>query len=94
MAESYADLDLATLRAMARAADLPGADRMSHDELVDALRRAGLADPAGKPIDTQLSDPGDPGPEIYHGKGVGRREAAGGAGAQTGTTAGPGGPNR
>lgn len=90
MAESYADLDLATLRAIGRAANLPDADRMSHDELVDALRRAGVADPAGKPIDTQLSDPGDPGPEIYHGKGVGRREAAGGAGAQTGRT--PPGP--
>lgn len=94
MVESYADLDLATLRAMARAANLPDADRMSHDELVDALRRAGLADPTGRPIDTQLSDPGDPGPGIHHGEGVGRRETAGGAGAQTGTTPGPAEPNR
>jgi hypothetical protein len=90
MAESYADLDLATLRAMARAANLPGADRMSHDQLVDALRRAGLADPGGKPIDTQLADPGDRGPGVYRGEGVGRREAAGGPGAQTGGT--PPGP--
>jgi hypothetical protein len=94
MAESYADLDLATLRAMARAAKLPDADRMSHDELVDALRRAGLAVPAGKPIDTQVNDPGDPGPELYHGKGVGRREAVGGAGAQAGAEPRPSEPYR
>ena len=90
MAESYADLDLATLRAMARGAGLPDADQMSHDELVDALRRAGLADPTGEPVDTRLSDPGDPGSGVNHGKGVGRRETAGGAEAQTGDS--PPGP--
>jgi hypothetical protein len=93
MAESYADRDLATLRAMARGAGLPDADQMSHDELVDALRRAGLADPTGEPIDTHLSDPGEPGSGVYHGEGVGRRETAGGAEAQAGTTSGPGEPN-
>lgn len=85
MAESFADEDLATLRAIAYAAGIPGSERMSHDQLVSALRRAGLAEPTGGPIDTSLADPGDPGTDEgrYHAQGVGRRESAGGAAAQT-----------
>jgi hypothetical protein len=71
MAESYADEDLETLRAMALSAGLPNASEMSHDELVTALRDAGLARPTGKPVDTS---PGDPDAGVYHGEGVGRRE--------------------
>ncbi|HEX5542860.1 MAG TPA: hypothetical protein VFX60_15075 [Micromonospora sp.] len=84
MAESFAE-DTATLRAMARGAGLTGIEEMSHDELVTALREAGLAEPTGEPIDTSLADPGDPGTDegVYHGAGVGRRETLGGAGAQT-----------
>jgi hypothetical protein len=77
MSESYADQDLATLRAIARSAGLTDADQMSHDELVDALRRAGLAEPSGQPIDAQMSDHGDRDPSLYHGEGVGRREETG-----------------
>ncbi|SDZ16356.1 hypothetical protein SAMN05444365_106101 [Micromonospora pattaloongensis] len=84
MAESYADQDLATLRAIAHGAGLPGADRMGRDELVTALRDAGVAEPGGRPIDADLSDPGDPGPGVYHGRGVGRRETVGGVGARAG----------
>lgn len=85
MAESFAEQDLATLQAMAYAVGIPGSDRMSHDELVTALRRAGLSEPAAGPIDTSLADPGDPGTDegVYHRQGVGRRESAGGPGAQT-----------
>ncbi|MEV4754254.1 hypothetical protein AB0J86_03945 [Micromonospora sp. NPDC049559] len=74
--ESYADLDLATLRAIARGANVPGADRMSHDELVGALRWVGADQPTGEPVDTKLSDPNDPETDagLYHGQGVGRRE--------------------
>ncbi|HEX5595721.1 MAG TPA: hypothetical protein VFX61_06845 [Micromonosporaceae bacterium] len=84
MAESFGDSDTATLRAIARGAGLIGAEQMSHDELVVALREAGLSEPTGKPIDTSLADPGDPGTDagVYHGAGVGRRETVGGAGAQ------------
>lgn len=93
MAESFADQDLVTLRAIAYAAGLPDSDRMGHDELVTALRRAGLSEPAAGPIDTSLADPGDPGTDegVYHGRGVGRRESAGGPAAQTaaGRTATP-----
>ncbi|OKI85100.1 hypothetical protein [Micromonospora sp. CB01531] len=97
MAESFVDKDLATLRAIAYAAGIPGCERMSHDELVTALRRAGLSEPTGGPIDTSLADPGDPGTDegIYHGQGVGRRESSGGPAAQTAAPRpGPPGPGR
>ncbi|MFI7281814.1 hypothetical protein ACIBOV_16310 [Micromonospora chersina] len=84
MAETFADQDLTTLRSIARGAGITDTERMPHDELVDMLRRAGLADPDARPIDTSLADPGDPGvPGAYHAQGVGRRESAGGAGAET-----------
>ncbi len=83
MAESFADHDLATLRAIARGAGVPDADELSHDDLVAALRRAGLAEPGGEPVDTGFADPGA-GLGVYHGAGVGRRETLGGAGAQPG----------
>ncbi|MFG3299499.1 hypothetical protein [Micromonospora chersina] len=84
MAETFADQDLTTLRSIARGAGITDTERMPHDELVDMLRRAGLADPDARPIDTSLADPGDPGvPGAYHARGVGRRESAGGAGAET-----------
>lgn len=84
MAETFADQDLTTLRSIARGAGIPDTDDMSHDELVDVLRRAGLADTAGGPADTRLAEPGAPaGSGVYHGRGVGRRESAGGPGAQT-----------
>ncbi|MFU8851786.1 hypothetical protein ACNAW0_12500 [Micromonospora sp. SL1-18] len=85
MADSFVDEDLVTLRAIAYAAGIPDSDRMPHDDLVAALRRAGLAKPTGEPIDTSLADPGDPGTNegVYHGQGVGRRESAGGPAAQT-----------
>jgi hypothetical protein len=81
MAETYADEDLTTLRSMARGAGIPDSERMPHDELVEMLRRAGLAEPAGQPIDTSLAGPGE---GVYHARGVGRRESAGGPGAETG----------
>ncbi|MGR6319577.1 hypothetical protein [Micromonospora soli] len=86
MAETFADQDLTTLRSIARGAGIPDTERVPHDELVDMLRRAGLADPDGRPIDTSLADPGDPGTAegVYHGRGVGRRESAGGSAAATG----------
>ncbi|WP_374628123.1 hypothetical protein [Micromonospora sp. A3M-1-15] len=84
MAETFADQDLTTLRSIARGAGITDTERMPHDELVDMLRRAGLADPDARPVDTSLADPGDPGvPGAYHARGVGRRESAGGAGAET-----------
>ncbi|MET7968534.1 hypothetical protein, partial [Micromonospora sp. NPDC005305] len=84
MAETFADQDLTTLRSIARGAGITDTERMPHDELVDMLRRAGLADPDGRPVDTSLADPGDPGvPGVYHAQGVGRRESVGGAGGQT-----------
>ncbi|MGW4295147.1 hypothetical protein ACWEH1_19105 [Micromonospora chersina] len=84
MAETFADQDLTTLRSIARGAGITDTERMPHDELVDMLRRAGLADPDARPVDTSLADPGDPGvPGAYHAQGVGRRESAGGAGAET-----------
>ncbi|WP_370518243.1 hypothetical protein [Micromonospora sp. AMSO31t] len=84
MAETFADQDLTTLRSIARGAGITDTERMPHDELVDMLRRAGLADPDARPVDTSLADPGDPGvPGAYHAQGVGRRESAGGAGGQT-----------
>ncbi|WP_420846464.1 hypothetical protein [Micromonospora terminaliae] len=84
MAETFADQDLTTLRSIARGAGITDTERMPHDELVDMLRRAGLADPDARPVDTSLADPGDPGvPGAYHGLGVGRRESAGGAAGQT-----------
>ncbi|BCJ56934.1 hypothetical protein [Micromonospora endophytica] len=43
MAETFRDEDLATLRSIARGAGIPDTDDMPHDELVDMLRRAGLA---------------------------------------------------
>ncbi|GAB3228519.1 hypothetical protein GCM10027452_42870 [Micromonospora halotolerans] len=45
MAETFADQDLTTLRSIARGAGITDTERMPHDELVDMLRRAGLADP-------------------------------------------------
>ena len=89
MTESFADRDLATLLAMARGAGLPNADEMSHDELVDALRQAGLAEPTGEPGDTSVAsaDPAEPGTGRYHGEGVGRREAVGGGAAPAGDAA-------
>lgn len=86
MAQLFADQDVATLRAMAYAAGVPNTDEMSHQELVAELRRAGLAEPTGGRIDTSLADPGDPGTDegVYHGEGVGRREAIGGPGVQAG----------
>lgn len=91
MAESFVDEDLVTLRAIAHGAGIPGTERMSHDELVTALRRAGLSEPTGGSIDTSLADPGDPGTDegVYHSQGVGRRESSGGPAGQT---AGPGTP--
>ncbi|MEU8264880.1 hypothetical protein AB0C02_30240 [Micromonospora sp. NPDC048999] len=85
MADSFVDEDLATLQAIAYAAGIPDSDRMPHDDLVAALRRAGLAEPTGGPIDTSLADPGDPGTNegVHHGRGVGRRESVGGPAAQT-----------
>lgn len=86
MAESFADQDTDTLRAIAYAAGLPDTAHLSHDELVSALRRAGLAEPTGRPVNTRLADPQDPGTDagVYHGLGVGRRESAGGVGARAG----------
>jgi hypothetical protein len=85
MAETFADQDLTTLRSIARGAGITDTERMPHDELVEMLRRAGLADPSARPVDTSLADPGDPGTDEgrYHARGVGQRESAGGAGAQT-----------
>ncbi len=82
MAETFADQDLATLRSIARGAGIPDTERMPHDELVDMLRRAGLAEPDARPVDTELAETGGSGD--YHARGVGRRESAGGPGAQTG----------
>ncbi|WP_369799898.1 hypothetical protein [Micromonospora sp. HK10] len=84
MAETFADQDLTTLRSIARGAGITDTERMPHDELVDMLRRAGLADPDSRPVDTSLADPGDPGTDAgrYHARGAGRRESAGGAGGQ------------
>ncbi|MGW5669538.1 hypothetical protein [Micromonospora sp. NPDC003776] len=86
MAETFADQDLTTLRSIARGAGIPDTERMPHDQLVDMLRRAGRAEPAGRPVDTSLADPGDPGDAsgAYHGRGVGRRESAGGPAAESG----------
>jgi hypothetical protein len=86
MAETFADQDLTTLRSIARGAGIPDTDRMPHDQLVDMLRRAGLAEPDGRPVDTSLADPGDPGDAsgVYHGRGLGRRESAGGPAAESG----------
>jgi hypothetical protein len=86
MAETFADQDLTTLRSIARGAGIPDTERVPHDELVDMLRRAGLAEPDGRPVDTSLADPGDPGDAsgTYHAGGVGRRESAGGAAAESG----------
>ncbi|SCG57848.1 hypothetical protein GA0074704_3429 [Micromonospora siamensis] len=86
MAETFADQDLMTLQSIARGAGIPDTERMPHDELVDMLRRAGLAEPDGRPVDTSIADPGDPGTDagVYHARGAGRRESAGGVGAQTG----------
>lgn len=77
--EPFGGSDLATLRAIARGAGLPDADQMSREELVVSLRDAGLSEPAGKPIDTTADTDRS---ALYHGEGVGRREAIGGAGAQ------------
>ena len=44
MAETFADQDLTTLRSIARGAGITDTERMPHDELVDMLRRAGLAE--------------------------------------------------
>ncbi|MEV1334033.1 hypothetical protein AB0J20_31195 [Micromonospora costi] len=88
MAETFADQDLTTLRSIARGAGIPDTDRMPHDELVDMLRRAGLAEPDGRP-DTNLAEQGPARTSgVYHGEGVGRRESAGGPGAQTAATEG------
>lgn len=87
MTESFADRDLATLRAMAHSTGLPGCDEMSHDELVDALRQAGLAEPTGESVGTGHAGP-DTGSGVYHGEGVGRRETTGAPGAEP--TAGAG----
>ncbi|HZN16926.1 MAG TPA: hypothetical protein VFB84_01870 [Micromonosporaceae bacterium] len=76
MQESYEEHDLDTLRAIARGQGVEGADEMEHDALVEALREAGLAEPNG-PVQTQPADPGDTGPALYHGEGVGRRETVG-----------------
>nr|WP_229401576.1 hypothetical protein [Micromonospora okii] len=81
MAETFADQDLTTLRSIARGAGIPDTERMPHDELVDMLRRAGLAEPDPRAADTTLGGPGE---GTYHGRGVGRRESAGGVGAETG----------
>ena len=88
MTESFADRDLATLRAMARSAGLQDADEMSHDELVEALRRSGLAEPTGEPVDTSLAGHSEGEAGVYHGEGVGRRETVGGAAAQGATEPG------
>ncbi|WP_438361795.1 hypothetical protein [Micromonospora sicca] len=84
MAETFADQDLTTLRSIARGAGIPDTDRMPHDELVEMLRRAGLAEPDGRPVDTNLAEQGGaPTSGTYRAEGVGRRESAGGSGAQT-----------
>lgn len=77
--EPFGGSDLATLRAIARGAGLPDADQMSREELVVSLRDAGFSEPTGKPIDTTADADRS---ALYHGEGVGRREAVGGAGAQ------------
>jgi hypothetical protein len=80
--EPSADSDLATLRAIARGAGLPDAEHMSPEQLVAALRDAGISEPTGKPVDT--TGTGEAGSShVYHGEGVGRRENLGGAGAET-----------
>ncbi|WFE40351.1 hypothetical protein [Micromonospora sp. WMMD998] len=44
MAETFASEDLKTLQSMAHGAGISDAERLSHDDLVEVLRRAGLAD--------------------------------------------------
>jgi hypothetical protein len=61
---------------MARGAGVAGVDAMSHDELVVALREAGLT---GPPDAGAVRAP-DPATGVYHGEGVGRREAVDGTG--------------
>ena len=89
MAETFRDEDLATLKSIARGAGIADTENMPHDQLVDMLRRAGLAEPDGRPIET---DPGGPGG--YHARGVGRRESAGGPAAQTSAREDTGRPTR
>lgn len=57
MAETFADQDLATLRSIARGAGMADTDRMPHDELVEMLRRAGLAEPDSGAVDQPTEDP-------------------------------------
>lgn len=77
MAETFRDQDLLTLQSIARGAGIPDPEGMPHDELVDMLRRAGLAEPDGGPARAESGG-------RYQGRGVGRRESAGGPAAQTG----------
>jgi hypothetical protein len=77
MAESYENADLETLRAMARGRGIDGAEDMEHDDLVDVLREAGLAE-AGSKASVGRADE-EPGSGVYHAKGVGRRETISGA---------------
>ncbi|SBT41509.1 hypothetical protein [Micromonospora auratinigra] len=71
MAETFADQDLTTLRSIARGAGITDTERMPHDELVQMLRRAGLAEPDARSTDT------GPDEGLYHARGVGRRESTG-----------------
>ncbi|ABP54131.1 hypothetical protein [Salinispora tropica] len=57
MAETFADQDLATLRSIARGAGIADTERMPHDELVEMLRRAGLAEPDSGAADQPTRDP-------------------------------------
>jgi len=68
--------DLDTLRAMARGRGISDVERLGHDELVEVLRQAGLAETPAEPGDPQLAEPvhGEPGSGRYHGEGVGRTE--------------------
>ncbi len=44
MAETFVSEDLKTLQAIARGAGIQEVDRLSPDQLVEALRRAGVTD--------------------------------------------------
>jgi hypothetical protein len=78
--------DLETLRAMARGRGISDVEQLEHDELVEALRRAGLAEAAAEPGDPRLAEAvhGEPGSGTYHGEGVGRREQTTGVSDDTG----------
>ncbi len=57
MAETFADQDLATLQSIARGAGIADTERMPHDELVEMLSRAGLAEPDSDAAEQPTRDP-------------------------------------